>query len=244
MTNDDRNDEQPRSGEQDQPRYGERVSPEQGAAPRYEDQPTQQYQQPSTPQWGQHDQQQPAHQQYGQQQDQQYGQPQQYGQQQNQQYGQPQQYGDQQQHGGAPAWHSYQEPAKKKRTVGLIAFAAAVVALVIGVIGGYLLGSALSSSQVLQDFAQNGGSGTPADSQELQRRLMEDPSAMAGLGTGFVLMLVGSVFGLWAIVQGIVAIVAKRGRLWGVLAIVLAVLAAVVAGAVYIGVAASSFSGM
>ncbi|PZE37647.1 DUF4064 domain-containing protein [Curtobacterium sp. MCPF17_031] len=213
MTNDDRNDQQPR--------YGERVSPEQGGAPRYEDQPTQQYgQQQSAPNWGQ---------------------PTQHGQ---QQYGQPQQYGNQQQHGGAPAWHSYEEPAKKKKTVGLIAFAAAVIALVIGVIAGVMLGTALSSSQLLQDYAQNGGSGNPADSQELQRQLMQDPEAMAGLGTGAVLMLVGSVFGLWAIVQGIVAIVAKRGRLWGVLAIVLAVLAAVVAGAVYIGVAASSFNGM
>lgn len=230
MTNDDHNEEQPRYGEREQPRYGERVSPEQGGAPRSDDQPTQQYQQQSAPQWGQHDQQQ-----------QQYGQPgDQYGQQQYSQ--QPQQYGNQQQ-AGAPAWHSYDEPAKKK-TVGVIAFLAAVVALVIGAVGGYLLGTALSNSQVLQDYAQNGGSGNPADTQELQRQLMQDPESMAGLGTGSVLMLVGSVFGLWAIVQGIVAIVAKRGRLWGVLAIILAVVAAVVAGAVYIGVAASSMSGM
>jgi len=232
MTNDDRNEEQPRYGEPQQPRYGERVSPEQGGAPRSEDQPTQQYQQQSAPQWGQHEQQ---HQQ-------QYGQPgDQFGQQQYSQ--QPQQYGNQQQ-AGAPAWHSYDEPAKKKKTVGVIAFLAAVVALVIGAVGGYLLGTALSNSQVLQDYAQNGGSGNPADTQELQRQLMQDPESMAGLGTGSVLMLVGSVFGLWAIVQGIVAIVAKRGRLWGVLAIILAVVAAVVAGAVYIGVAASSMSGM
>ena len=232
MTNDDRNEEQPRYGEPQQPRYGERVSPEQGGAPRSEDQPTQQYQQQSAPQWGQHDQQQ----------HQQYGQPQQYGQQQYSQ--QPQQYGNQQQ-AGAPAWHSYDEPEeKKKKTVGVIAFLAAVVALVIGAVGGYLLGTALSNSQVLQDYAQNGGSGNPADTQELQRQLMQDPESMAGLGTGSVLMLVGSVFGLWAIVQGIVAIVAKRGRLWGVLAIILAVVAAIVAGAVYIGVAASSMTGM
>ena len=232
MTNDDRNEEQPRYGEPQQPRYGERVSPEQDGAPRSEDQPTQQYQQQSAPQWGQHEQQ---HQQ-------QYGQPgDQYGQQQYSQ--QPQQYGNQQQ-AGAPAWHSYDEPAKKKKTVGVIAFLAAVVALVIGAVGGYLLGTALSNSQVLQDYAQNGGSGNPADTQELQRQLMQDPESMAGLGTGSVLMLVGSVFGLWAIVQGIVAIVAKRGRLWGVLAIILAVVAAIVAGAVYIGVAASSMTGM
>lgn len=233
MTNDDRNEEQPRYGEREQPRYGERVSPEQGGAPRSDDQPTQQYQQQSAPQWGQHDQQ---HQQ-------QYGQPgDQYGQQQYSQ--QPQQYGNQQQ-AGAPAWHSYDEPEeKKKKTVGVIAFLAAVVALVIGAVGGYLLGTALSNSQVLQDYAQNGGSGNPADTQELQRQLMQDPESMAGLGTGSVLMLVGSVFGLWAIVQGIVAIVAKRGRLWGVLAIILAVVAAIVAGAVYIGVAASSMTGM
>ena len=222
MTNDDRNEEQPRYGEPQQPRYGERVSPEQGGAPRSEDQPTQQYQQQSAPQWGQHEQQH---------------------QHQHQQYGQPQQYGNQQQ-AGAPAWHSYDEPAKKKKTVGVIAFLAAVAALVIGAVGGYVLGTALGDSQLLRDYAQNAGSGNPADAQELQRQLMQDPATRSRLVTGSVLMIVGSVFGLWAIVQGIVAIVAKRGRLWGVLAIILAVVAAVVAGAVYLGVAASSMSGM
>lgn len=235
MPNDDRNHDQPRGGEHDQPRYGERITPEHGSAPRYEDQPTQQYGQQAAPQWGQQHGDQHGQQPYGDQ----------YGQQHQQhgdQYGQPQQYGGQQ-HGGAPAWQSYDEPKKRRKTVGVIAFLAAVVALVIGVVGGVMLGNALASSQLLQDFAQNGGSGT-TDTQELQRQLMDDPAAMSALGTGSVLLVVGSVFGLWAIVQGIVAIVTKRGRLWGVLAIILAVVAAFVAGIAYIAVAASSVSGV
>ena len=235
MTNDDRNEEQPRYGEREQPRYGERVSPEQGGAPRSDDQPTQQYQQQSAPQWGQHDQQQ--HQQYGQQQ--QYGQPgDQYGQQQYSQ--QPQQYGNQQQ-AGAPAWHSYDEPAKKKKTVGIIAFFVGVVALVLGVVAGVLLGNGLGNSQALQDYAANGGAGDP---QELQRQLMQDPAAMSSLGTGMVVFGIGSLFGLWAIVQGIIAIATKRGRVWGVLAVVLALVAAVVAIALYASAIAGSVSGM
>ena len=221
MTNDDRNEEQPRYGEPQQPRYGERVSPEQGGAPRSEDQPTQQYQQQSAPQWGQHEQQ---HQQ-------QYGQPQQYGQ---------QQYGNQQQ-AGAPAWHSYDEPAKKKKTVGIIAFFVGVVALVLGVVAGVLLGNGLGNSQALQDYAANGGAGDP---QELQRQLMQDPAAMSSLGTGMVVFGIGSLFGLWAIVQGIIAIATKRGRVWGVLAVVLALVAAVVAIALYASAIAGSVSGM
>ena len=221
MTNDDRNEEQPRYGEPQQPRYGERVSPEQDGAPRSEDQPTQQYQQQSAPQWGQHEQQ---HQQ-------QYGQPQQYGQ---------QQYGNQQQ-AGAPAWHSYDEPAKKKKTVGIIAFFVGVVALVLGVVAGVLLGNGLGNSQALQDYAANGGAGDP---QELQRQLMQDPAAMSSLGTGVVVFGIGSLFGLWAIVQGIIAIATKRGRVWGVLAVVLALVAAVVAIALYASAIAGSVSGM
>ncbi|GAA1492901.1 hypothetical protein [Curtobacterium herbarum] len=236
MTNDDRKDEQPRHGEQEQPRYGERVSPEQGGAPRYEDQPTQQYQQQSAPQWGQHDQQQQYGQQGGQQQ---YGQQgDQYGQQQYSQ--QPQQYGDQQQ-AGAPAWNAHDEPAKKKKTVGIIAFFVGVVALVLGVVAGVLLGNGLGNSQALQDYAANGGAGDP---QELQRQLMQDPAAMSSLGTGVVVFGIGSLFGLWAIVQGIIAIATKRGRVWGVLAVVLALVAVVVAIALYGSAIAGSVSGM
>jgi hypothetical protein len=217
MTNDDRKDEQPR--------YGERVSPEQGGAPRYEDQPTQQYQQQSAPQWGQHDQQQYGQQQYSQQQ---YSQ-------------QPQQYGNQQQ-AGAPAWNAHEEPTKKKKTVGVIAFGLGIVALVLGAVGGWLFGSGIASSGSFQELMRNGGSGT-LDQQQMSQELLDDPAVMRAVGSSLLVLGIGTVVGLWALVQGIVAAATGRGRLWGILAIVLAVLAVVVLGIAYGASIAASVAG-
>jgi hypothetical protein len=236
MTNDDRNPNPQHDGQQEPPRYGERTTPEQGSAPQYGDQPTQQYGQQSAPQWGQQQGDQYGQQQYGQQQ-QQYGQPQ-------QQHGQAQQYG-QPQHGGAPAWQAHDgSAAKRKKTVGVVAFVVGVVALVLGVVAGVLLGNGLANSDAMRDIIANGRTSAGAmDSQELQRQIMEDPDAMSSLGTGAVVFMIGTLFGVWAIVQGIVATATKRGRLWGILAIVLAVVAFVVAIAVYAGAVGNAVSG-
>ncbi|PZE87206.1 DUF4064 domain-containing protein [Curtobacterium sp. MCBD17_032] len=224
MTNDDRTPAPQGHGEQDRPRYGERITPEHGAAPRYEDQPTQQDGQQSAPQWGQP---QYGDQQYGQQQHgDQYGQPQ-YGQ---QQYGQPQQWD--QQHGAAPAWQAHDGSAKRKRTLGVVAFGLGIVALVLGAVGGWLFGSGIGASQAFQELLQNGGSGT-VDQEQLSRELMSDPAVVRALGSALVVAGIGTVLGLWALVQGIIAAATGRGRVWGILAIVLAVLAAVVFGIAY-----------
>ncbi|PZE69729.1 hypothetical protein [Curtobacterium sp. MCBD17_021] len=230
MTNDDRNQAPQGHGEHDQPRYGERITPEHGSAPRYEDQPTQQYGQQSPPQWGEH---QGGQQQYGHQQGQQpWGQ---------QQYGQPQQYGHQQ-HGAAPAWQAHDGSAKRKKTVGVVAFGLGIVALVLGAVGGWLFGSGIGASQSFQDLMRNGGSGT-IDQQEMSRELMSDPAVMRALGSALVVMGIGTVIGLWALVQGIIAAATGRGRVWGVLAIVLAVLAVVVFGIAYGGSIAAAVAG-
>ncbi|MBF4614344.1 DUF4064 domain-containing protein [Curtobacterium sp. VKM Ac-1376] len=239
MTNDDRND-QDRTGDgqapswggapqqrpdADAPRYGERVDPAPG----------------STPQYGQ---------QYGQGQqngEQQYGQPQN-----GQQYGQPSstpswndqqrhdqgQHHDQQPYAAAPAWQSHDEPKPKKKTLGVVAFILGLAALVIGVIGGYVMGSALANSDAINNLVPSGGA-TP-DQQELQQQLMNDPAVISQIGVGAVIAGIAAILGLWALVQGIIAAVTKRGRGWGIFAIVLAVVATIATFATYIGVAAAA----
>ena len=250
MTNDDRND-QDRTGDGQAPSWGEAPQQRPDAdAPRYGERvdptPT------STPQYGE---------QYGQGQ-QQYGQ--QYGQGQ-QQYGQPngeQQYGqpsstpswnDQQRHdqhhdqqpyaaapahSGAPAWQSHDEPKPKKKTLGVVAFFLGLAALVIGVIGGYVMGSALANSDAINNLVPSSGA-TP-DQQELQRQLMNDPAVISQIGVGAVIAGVAAILGLWALVQGIIAAVTKRGRGWGIFAIILAVVATIATLVTYVGVAAAA----
>jgi hypothetical protein len=252
MTNDDRND-QDRTGDGQAPRWGDAPQQQQpdADAPRYGERvdpaPT------STPQYGE---------QYGQGQ-QQYGQQsgqgeQQYGQ---QQYGQPsstpswndQQRHDQGQHhdqqpyaaapahSGAPAWQSHDEPKpKKKKTVGIIAFVLGLLSLVLGVIGGYIMGSAISNSGALNDLLQNGSTTlTP----EMQNDIMNDPAVRSQFVGGIAVAGVAAVLGLWALVQGIIAAVTKRGRAWGIFAIILAVVATIATIVTYIGVAAASAMG-
>lgn len=248
MTNDDRND-QDRTGDGQAPRWGDAPQQQPDAdadAPRYGERvdpaPT------STPQYGE---------QYGQGQQQQYGQPNG-----EQQYGQPsstpswndQQRHDQGQHhdqqpyaaapahSGAPAWQSHDEPKpKKKKTVGIIAFVLGLLALVLGVVGGYIMGSAISNSGVLDQITQNGS--TNLTPEQMQSEVMSDPDVRSQLVGGIAVIGIAAFLGLWALVQGIIAAVAKRGRVWGILAIVLAVVATIATFVTYAGVAAAAAVG-
>lgn len=242
MTNDDRSNED-RTGDgqapswgdareqpapvADEPRYGERVDPT----------PT------STPQYGQN--------QYGEQQNQ-YGEQQnQYGEQQHQygqgqygqgQYGQQQgtpSWGDQQQHqahepyaaasapasAGAPAWQGYEEPKRKKKTVGVVAFIVALIALALAVIAGIVFGNAFGGSSAIRDSLLDGSASTESGQRDLQQRLMDDPTVLTSSASGGIAAIIGTVLGLWALVQGIIAIVVKRGRAFGVIALIVAVVA-------------------
>jgi hypothetical protein len=153
-------------------------------------------------------------------------------------YGQP--------NGGA--WQSYDEPKPvvKKKTVGVVAFVVALLALVAGIVAAFVFGNAFGASQALRDFAQNNANGSisPEQQEELRRQVMSDPATAAQFGVAGLLFLVGTVLGLWAIVQGIIAAVAKRGRAFGVLAIILAVVAAIASFIVLGSVAASKISGL
>lgn len=229
MTNDDRSN-QDRTGDGQAPSWGGAPQQQPAAdAPRYGERSD------STPQYGQ-----PAPR-YGEQQDH-YGQQpsgtpnwggeQQHGQ---QQYGQ-QPYAAAPASSGSPAWQSYEEPKAKKKTLGVVAFVVGLAALVVGVIGGFLFGQAFGGSEAFRDSMENSGA-TPSDSQITE--LMTSSNAV----TGSLMFYLGTALGLWAIVQGIIAAVTKRGRAWGVVAIILAVVA-VIAFGIAIGFAAVAASGM
>ena len=257
MTNDDRSNED-RTGDgqapswgdapqqpapaADEPRYGERVDPTPDSAPQYGEQ---------APRYGEHAPQ-TGEQQYGQNQ---YGEQNQYGQ---NQYGQQQgtpSWGDQQQHqahqpyaaasapasAGAPAWQGYEEPKRKKKTVGVVAFVVGLLSLVLGVIGGYIIGSALANSGALNDLVQGGS--TTITPEQAQGQILNDPAVQSQFYGGAAVVGIAAILGLWALVQGIIAAVLKRGRGWGVFAIILAVVATLATFGTYVGVAAASAMG-
>lgn len=243
------------ASEPDQPRApdqqydGQRYDGRQGDAQQQYGAPQHDAQQ----QWGQpgqHD----NGQQYGSQQnqyggEQQYGQQNQYGSQQNQygsqqQHGQPQQhqYGDQQNHHGQQSTQHWNQQAaartKQRGTLGLVALIAGVIALILGVVGGIVFGNALAGIPGFADAATSGSQ----DTSQLERSLQDNPSAVGTLLVAVLLGGIGTAFGIWAIIQGIIAAVKGKGRLAGIIAIVLAVLGPIAFGIIYVAVAASSVS--
>ncbi|MGD8167720.1 hypothetical protein ACEXOS_010905 [Herbiconiux sp. P16] len=117
--------------------------------------------------------------------------------------------------------------APRPKTVGIIAF---VVGLVV------LIGSPIASGFVAQgvsplmSYYANGGidvADIPADQL----------AAVSAAGVGVIATLLFAViFGLWALIQGIVATATNRGRLFGILAIVCSVLAPIVSVIVFYAV--------
>jgi len=237
MTNDDRSNEdrtgdgqvpswgdapqQPAAGAapaSDAPRYGERVDPTPASTPQYGEQAAQ----GEAPRYGSTE--------YAEQQGQ-YGRPDDA----QPQYGQQQQYGQQPYaaaaapaSAGAPSWHGYEEPKRKKKTVGVVAFIVALVALALAVVAGIVFGSAFGGSSAIRDSLLDGSAATESGQQDLQQQLMNDPSLVTSSGGAGIAILAGTVLGLWAIVQGIIAIVTKRGRAFGVIALIVAVVAPIV----------------
>jgi hypothetical protein len=213
------------------PQYGEQA-PQHGGQ-QYGSQPHGEQQYGGQPQAGQQYGGQPqAGQQYG-------GQPQ--GEQQHP-YGQP--YGQQSPAyahstpGNGAAWNNG-TPAKKTRTLGLVALIAGIVALVLGIVGAIVFGNVLAGSPEFGDAIRSGSS----DSTRFEESLMNDPSTLGQVLVGELLAGLGSLFGVWAIVQGIIAAVKGRGRALGIVAIIVAVVAPIVFGIVAVVIAASSVTG-
>jgi len=231
MTNDDRSNEdrtgdgqvpswgepqqQPTSAAADEPRYGERSAQD---APRYGERAPE----GETPQYGQ--QQQYGSAQYGEQQGQ-------YGQQPAASWGdqhqtqQPYAASSAPTSAGAPAWQGYEEPKRKKKTVGVVAFIVALLALALAVVAGIVFGNAFGGSSAIRDSLLDGSAATESGQRDLQQQLMDDPNMLTSSAGGGIAAIIGTVLGLWAIVQGIIAIITKRGRAFGVVALIVAVVA-------------------
>jgi uncharacterized membrane protein YccF (DUF307 family) len=115
----------------------------------------------------------------------------------------------------------------RPKTVGIIAFVVGLVVLIGAPIASGFVAQGVSP---LMSYYANGGidvSDIPAD----------EMTAVSAAGFGVIAtILFAAVFGLWALVQGIVAAVTKRGRVFGILAIVCSVLAPIVSVIVFYAV--------
>lgn len=115
---------------------------------------------------------------------------------------------------------------KGTNTLGLIAFVAGIFVLVVspivsGIIGGSLGGYVTPGETFSQGFAQGSS----------------DASANPAIALGGLAMVIqvilGTLIGVWAIVQGIIAIRLNRGRVFGILAIVFGAVAPVLSFIVF-----------
>lgn len=117
---------------------------------------------------------------------------------------------------------------KGPKTLGLIAFVVALLAVVVGSVLTYLGGLQVGPLAQYADTTTGTVDTTdiPADAQQ---------AALAGgalIVAGFVAM---AVLALWGFIQGIIAAVKNRGRGWGIAAIIIAVLS-VIPVSIFLGV--------
>jgi len=105
--------------------------------------------------------------------------------------------------------------------LGIVAFALPLIALIVS------LAAMLPMVPMLQEFFVTAARTGSEPSQEVLTQAILKDFPMAG-----VLLNLASLLGLAGLVTGIVAVVKKAGRSWGIGAIVLAVLAPVILGMV------------
>lgn len=133
---------------------------------------------------------------------------------------------------GYPASPGYQPPAgapaARSNRLGLIAFVVSLAGIVIGSIIAFIGGMQTGS---LVQFATTSGGTTGIDPSTLSPA-DQQTAASAGL-LSFAAFLVFGVLGLWGFIQGIIATAKKRGRGFGITAIILAVLGGVVVAFIY-----------
>jgi hypothetical protein len=122
-------------------------------------------------------------------------------------------------------------PAKAKR-LGVVAFVAGLVLLVFALVLSVVTG--LAFGPLMVQGISDAGTFDPAG-------ISEDDPAVAAFGVlSTVYFLGATALGLWALVQGIIAIVQKRGRAFGIVAIALAVATPVISFVVFYAVAFAS----
>lgn len=107
-------------------------------------------------------------------------------------------------YGGAP---------QKSKTLGMVAFVAGVVVLLASPIVSAVTGATLGHLvQPGSGFAAGFAAGSNS----------RDPQTIIASLLIWAQFLLGSGLGIWALIQGIVAVRARRGRSWGIAAIVFA----------------------
>jgi hypothetical protein len=129
----------------------------------------------------------------------------------------------------------YAGASQQSKTLGVVAFVAGLVVTVVSPIVSAVSGATLGHL-VKPGDGFSAGFAAGANSHDPQ-------TALIGLLI-VAQLLVGSGLGIWALVQGIIAVRRRRGRGWGIAAIVLAAAAPVISFIVYIvAIAATQSAG-
>jgi hypothetical protein len=113
-------------------------------------------------------------------------------------------------------------PVVRSSVLGLVAMFVAIFVFVATIIVSLIVGIGAAP------FAVQSGGGFHYNLEVGSPNPTEAALALAGLIQGFV----GTAVGIWALIQGIVAVATRRGRRFGVVAIVLAALGPFVTGVV------------
>lgn len=130
-------------------------------------------------------------------------------------YMRPAPYGEQQ-------WAQPAPRPPRSKTVGRVAMIAAICVFVLSLIAATLIGLASGP------YAVRNGSGF-----HLNTSNSSDPAFLAANIAALFHFALGTLVGIWALVQGIVAAATNRGRSFGVVAIVLAAVAPVLSFVIY-----------
>jgi len=104
--------------------------------------------------------------------------------------------------------------------LGIIAFAAALAGALIGSILAFLAGMQFGGLGAYLDISSDGtatftGSSVPPEAEQI---------AVTATVLSIAAYAVWGILALWGFIQGIIAAVKNRGRVWGIVAIVIAVI--------------------
>ncbi|SMG41272.1 DUF6264 family protein [Agreia pratensis] len=123
-------------------------------------------------------------------------------------------------------------PPAKPKTLGVVAFVAGLVVLLFAVVLSVVGGLA---------FAPIAGKAITAGGVIDQTVITSDDPGIAAFGVlSTVFFVAGSLLGLWALVQGLIATITKRGRAFGIVAMALAVATPVISFVVFYAVTFAS----
>lgn len=123
-------------------------------------------------------------------------------------------------------------PPALPKTLGVVAFIAALVVLVFALVLSVVAGLAFAplAGQMITDGGTIDQSAISAD----------DPGVAAFGALSMAFFVGGTLLGLWALVQGLIATLKKRGRAFGIVAMALAVATPVISFVVFYGVTFAS----